>query len=457
MSDLIVLINPYFRENDPVPKVFPPLGIASLSAQMKELGLNVWPCDCTFRSPKEVVEEIGRRQPALIGIYVMVSYSRSARQLLQELRPRLPHTLFVAGGPLPTLYPEQFVPEFDLVFRGECDVHFPRFCREYIANGKTLRALDRMNAGEYPGLYGRIREQEVSISPCHYPAAVLEKLPLPDRSWMDHARYQQVWEEHTGCKCSNIIITRGCPFQCDFCSKPIWGSLFRKPKLEQIFADMGQIIRLGYNRLWIADDSFTLDLQFLEHFCREKNERGLDISWSCLSRVDKVTPEMVAVMKEAGCSKVYLGLESGSDRTLQLMKKRIQVADIMKAVHLYHRGGIATAGFFIVGYPGETVASVEKTFSLALSLPLDEISFNLPLPLPGSPLFNRVPGLHKGEDWDHASEARFIYRSEFDPRWLKTRIEVTMDRFRSQKNQRLSQPCRPPRKGPYTANRSHKT
>jgi len=126
--------------------------------------------------------------------------------------------------------------------------------------------------------------------------------------------------------------------------------------------------------------------------------RDVPIGWTCLSGVDWLTPELVDLMKRAGCIRVYLGLESGSNETLRQMNKRVTVERGIRAVHLFSKAGISTAGFFIVGYSKETFESIEKTFALVLSLPLDEAWFTIPLPLPRTPLFARVADLRKWED-----------------------------------------------------------
>ena len=134
-------------------------------------------------------------------------------------------------------------------------------------------------------------------------------------------------------------------------------------------------------------------------------------------------------MSEAGCRKVYLGLESGSQVTLALMNKQVTLEDGIRAVNLYREGGIEVGGFFIVGYPGETTSSIEETFRFALTLPLDEISFNVPYPLPGSTLFARLGGRDDGADWTEENEVTFVYCSEFDAAWLRRRIAETMSAF----------------------------
>jgi anaerobic magnesium-protoporphyrin IX monomethyl ester cyclase len=429
----VTLIYPYFRSKDPVEKLFPPLGIAYLASQLKGMGIPVTIEDCTFENFDEVIDRIAESRPAIIGITIMVTMSRNAFDLLHELRKRLPETLFVAGGPLPTVNPGMFGEKFDAVFCGEGDVTFPRFCQGYISSGSSTRDLKTLNHASYPGLYINNGGQVKSSTPVHHSSEILDRLPLPDRSGFDHHQYQTAMEKNTGLKQTSMIVTRGCPFSCDFCSKPVWGDQFRKPPLEKVFREIEEIRSLGYTSLWIADDCFTLDSEYLTAFCNEMIRRDVTISWTCLSRVDRLTPELVDLMKRAGCIRVYLGLESGSNETLRLMNKRVTVEQGVRAVHLFSQAGIGTAGFFMVGYPKETLESIEKTFALVLSLPLDEAWFTIPLPLPGTPLFARVADLMKWEDWEVSNQVKFVYPSEFDERWLGNRINETMAAFRKKK------------------------
>ena len=266
----------------------------------------------------------------------------------------------------------------------------------------------------------------------HFNENGIRAFPLPFRDDFNHAMYQNAWRCNDGTKTTSILTTLGCPFQCDFCSKPIFGNLFRRKSLDSVFDEIGQIHRLGYTSLWIADDNFTMDLVFLREFCRRIADKNL--TWSCLSRVTGLDMDTVLMMKKSGCRRVYLGLETGSSETLKLMNKQTSLENGINAVYMFHKAGIETAAFFIVGYPDETIDSIEDTFSLALSLPLDIISFNVPFPLPGSKLFDRVSGIDKKKDWSTENEVTFVYNSEFDPDWLRGRIEQTMMEFADKKN-----------------------
>ena len=428
----VALVYPYFLSRDPVQKLFPPLGIACLASQLAARDIRVLVVDCTFEEPDAVIDRIAESRPAIVGISIMVTMRRNAFELVGKLRERLPDTLFVAGGPLPTVNPPMFADAFDVVFCGEGDVTFPRFCEDYLVSGSTPRNL-APDLTSYPGLY-RAREGVIwSSPPVHNPQEILEQLPLPDRSCFNHLRYQEAMERNTGYKQTSLMITRGCPYSCDFCSKPVWGNHFRKPSLEKVFSEIEEIIGLGYTSLWIADDCFTLDLEYLAAFCREMIRRGVPLSWTCLSRVDRLTPDLIYLMKRAGCVRVFLGLESGSDETLRLMNKRATVEQGIRAVNLFAEAGIGTAGFFMVGYPGETTESIEKPFALVLALPLDEAWFTVPLPLPGTPLFARVADLTTWDDWEVSNQVKFVFPSEFDERWLEQRIKETLEVFREQR------------------------
>jgi anaerobic magnesium-protoporphyrin IX monomethyl ester cyclase len=313
------------------------------------------------------------------------------------------------------------------VFKGEAARSFPAFCRDYLNAAGWAEFMEQINPAQYPGIYSRRRG--LLDSPAeHLSQEDIDRCPVPDRAGFDHKKYQELCCGYSGKKRTSIMMTYGCPFACDFCSKPIFGNVVRLRSLDKIFEEIRDIVSYGYDSLWIADDLFTCNTKFLKSFCRRLVAEDLQISWSCLSRVDSVTDEAVQVMKSAGCSKVYFGIESGSDDVLKLMNKKIDIAKVSKGVAMFKSSGIGCAGFFIVGYPGETVETIEQTFAFALSLGLDEISFNVPYPLPGSKLYERVSDI-SNDDWAVENETRFLYKSEFDEKWLQRRIRETNEAF----------------------------
>ncbi len=428
----VALIYPYFLTPGTEHILFPPLGIAGLASQLARRGVEGRIVDCTFLSFPEAVQAVEVEAPQIIGIYLMASMAQSGLALLAELRQRLPGTLFLAGGPLASVYPEKYLASFDLVFVGEADLVFPEFCRDYLAGEVTLAQIQAglVPAGRfYPGLAFLQAGQLHQTPPRHLASPDFDTLPLPDRRQSDHPRYQAFWQKKDGSRTASLITGYGCPHDCYFCSRPIFGRSYRRRSLDRIMEEIDEIAALGYDHLWIADDCFTLELSFVTAFCHRLLARPRGLTWSCLSRVDNLEKKVLDLMAQAGCIRVFLGLESGDDSTLQLMNKRTTTAQGEQAVRMYAQAGIKATGFFIVGYPGETMASIEKTLTWALKLPLADISINVPYPLPGSKLYQQVK-MREDIDWEQENQVRFIYQSEFDPEYLAERIEKTMAEFR---------------------------
>jgi anaerobic magnesium-protoporphyrin IX monomethyl ester cyclase len=428
----VALIFPYFRTKAFMEMLFPPLGLANLAAQLRKRQIEVRIFDCTFQTFSIVKDALIAYQPDIVGLSSMILLSRNTFRFAELVRERLPEALLVLGGPMPTLYPERYASYFDLIFRGEADLSFPDFCQDYLSQQLDWKTLYKLDLESYPGLYVRTLDMKVDNPIIHYTTREMRSFPIPDRSDFDHSHYQQFWLEKDGTRTTSIMVTLGCPFDCDFCSRPVFGHVYRKRDLDMVMAEIKGIQGLGYDHLWIADDNFTLNLSLLDQFCQRM--LGESMTWSCLSRSTGITPEIARLMKEAGCQKVYLGLETGSNETLDLMNKKATLDDGVQAVEHFRQAGIKVAAFFIVGYPGETIDSIEATFKFALSLPLDEISFNVPFPLPGSNLFDRVSGIDPEKDWRQENEATFVYNSEFDPRWIRRRIRQTMQRFSESKH-----------------------
>jgi len=429
----VLLIYPYFYTHAPKAMLFHPLGIAQLAGILRSRGLRTQVIDCTFEHREDVISKIVHARPRIVGIYAMLSMSENAFALAGNIRKDLPETLLVCGGPLPTLKPGHFSTVFDAVFCGEADISFPCFCVDYIESNSFPASLSTFvkNPKKYPGLYFNISHDSavVQTAPRSSDEKALDCLPIPDRGDYDHLKYQEFWLDRKEIPLAGIMTSYGCPFDCDFCSKPIFGNRLRRRGMDRIFEEIRDIKDRGYKGLWIADDCFNLDPTHVRSFCRRLISEKLDMKWYCLSRVDRVTQSDIELWQASGCRKVFFGLESGSNDVLKLMNKKTTTDMAEKTIELFAQSNIRTAGFFIVGYPGETYDTIETTFKWALSLPLDEISFTVPYPLPGTRLYDRVMHVKENPDWRYENENRLVFQSEFDEGYLKKRIDDVYKQF----------------------------
>jgi anaerobic magnesium-protoporphyrin IX monomethyl ester cyclase len=250
----------------------------------------------------------------------------------------------------------------------------------------------------------------------------LNEISFPSRELFENLKYQDYCQKLFGYKSTLVMTTRGCPFSCNFCSKPVFGDVYRARSPENVIEEIREIINLGYNRLWFADDIFTLNKNRTMAICKKILQERINIEWDCLCRIDCSDLELLSWMKKAGCQRVFFGIESGSDRMLKLMGKEIKAEEARLAVKLAKKVGLETAGFFMLGYPGETTESLLKTIKFSTSLPLDYLSYSIAYPIPGTAFFEQIKGsLLKGE-WDFEGQNKLKFQSAIPERKLKLAI-----------------------------------
>jgi len=342
-STRVGLVYPYFQTSSPNKRLFPPLGIASLASQLHRLGIETQIFDCTFSNPESLILDLQVYEPNILGVYSMASMSKNAFRVAATIKEKLPDSLLIAGGPLPTLYPSQYIGPFDAVFKGEADLAFPRFCLDVGKFQLPEKAFTKLDLSKYAGIHVHSEEQWIDTPPVHHSEKTIQTFPGPLRNEFNDSAYQRFWAHKDGTRTTSLITTFGCPYNCDFCSKPVWGNAFRRRNLDTVFDEIEEIKNRGYDTLWIADDNFTLDPSFLQEFCARI--AGSEMKWSCLSRVSGLDLETTKMMKSAGCQKVYLGLESGCEDTLRLMKKKATLWDGIRAIELFRKADIEAAGF----------------------------------------------------------------------------------------------------------------
>jgi anaerobic magnesium-protoporphyrin IX monomethyl ester cyclase len=420
MAVKVALVYPYFHPaNDNSIFRFPPLGLGYIAAALKKRGFEVELVDCTFMQQRQAVERIKRAEPQIVGFYSMFSMKKTALELAHTLKNEgLDNCLFVVGGPLPSWSPESFLDIFDVVAVGEGEQTMSDLA-DCVAQGKKLSGVK--------GLIFRDNKQIVNTGPREF-IENLNNLSFPSRDLFDNDAYKKYYLDNFGYSTTSMITSRGCPFSCDFCSRPIFGADMRTRSVKNIVDEVEEIARLGYDRVWFADDCFTLNRNHLLDVCDEIAQRCLDVGWECLSRVDTMDTQVAKGMKRAGCIGVFFGIESGNDSVLSIMKKRITTTQAQRAVYAAKAAGLKVGAFFIVGYPGESNKTVLDTVRFASGLPLDYLSFTLPYPIPGTPLYERVKDHGVSiEDWEEPKNYRLIrhkllYASGFSEGKLKFAI-----------------------------------
>lgn len=264
----------------------------------------------------------------------------------------------------------------------------------------------------------------------------LDGLPMPAWELVDWAKYKAVWYEHHGYFSVNMVTTRGCPFHCNWCAKPIWGQRYAVRSPQSVVDEMRWLRdNVRPDHIWFMDDIMGIQDKWIEAFADELDRQGVHIPFKSLNRVDLLLRgKTIPALARAGAKIVWVGAESGAQHILDAMQKGTQVEQIYEAARQLHAHGIQVAFFLQFGYPGETRADVEKTVQMVRDLLPDDIGISVSYPLPGTPFYERVK-LELGErvNWVDSEDLAMLYRGTFSTEFYRQLHTVIHKDYRSRK------------------------
>jgi anaerobic magnesium-protoporphyrin IX monomethyl ester cyclase len=377
----VLLIYPFFRPKfDRSVFRFPPLGVSYVASSLRRNGHDVSLLDCTFMSRQEAARRAEDSGAEIVGIYSMVTMLEDSLFFANRLRSKA--ALLIAGGPLPSSDPAAFLGHFDLVIKGEGEKPMTAVATAHLCGADVLAV---------PGVVSR-DASGIRYRPGNGLEQDPDSLPFPARDLLPNSAYIDYGKKKYGYSITSMMTTRGCPFACEFCSNEVFGVSYRERSVDNVLDEAAEVLSLGYERIHFGDDVFTMKKERVMRFCDGVRARRMAFKWECLARADRVDAEMARAMKDAGCEKIYFGIESGNQSVLERMNKRITPAVARSAVEAAHSAGIRTGAFFILFYPGETDETVLDTLRYSRSLPLDYVSYTVPYPIPGTALHRRMQG-----------------------------------------------------------------
>ncbi|MBZ0297431.1 MAG: B12-binding domain-containing radical SAM protein [Anaerolineae bacterium] len=281
-----------------------------------------------------------------------------------------------------------------------------------------------------------LREGEVIKTPPRPVIRDLDALPFPAWDLVDHDQYRRVWLEHHGYYSMNLITTRGCPFHCNWCAKPIWGQKYNVRSPQNVVAEM-QWLKANFNpdHIWFMDDIMGIQDRWIEEFADLLDAANLHIPFKCLNRVDLLLRgRTIPALARAGAKIVWVGAESGSQKILDAMDKGTTVEQIYEATRQLHAHGIKVAFFLQFGYPGETREDIELTLKMVRDLMPDDIGISVSYPLPGTPFYERVQHeLGAKANWLDSADLAMLYQGPFATEFYRQLHTVVHKDYRSRK------------------------
>jgi anaerobic magnesium-protoporphyrin IX monomethyl ester cyclase len=412
----IVLISPNYllREEFGDPSD-PPIGLASIGATLLKHGYNVKIIDANTENLTidDVLSCLIDVRPDMVGISCNYSpLHNPTLQIAERVKKELNCPVIVGGNHATALSRHllKCTPYIDVVVRGEGEWILP----------ELLKAMEkRISFGNVRGI--TFREGEDIVETPDAPLiSDLDQIPMPAYHLLPMKKYKRY----------NIVTSRGCPFNCSYCaSKIIFKHKVRYRSHKLVANEIKYLFQnYGKKHLWFSDDTFISNPDYTYLLTDELIKINLDMTWSCLTRVDTVTRELLRKMKISGCSYISYGIESGNQEILNEMGKKITVDVILTTLETTYEVGIKQYGFFIVGFPGETWKTIMDSYKLIYQSKLDGAAFNILIPLPGTKLFNKLVDenmLSLDEiRWDYLfarsmKETYESYSAELSARWTQ--------------------------------------
>ena len=401
----VVLINPpmtledrYGKEMKQFGAVSEPLGLAYIAGYLENNNVPVRIIDAPAQqmSAEQIVSDIGLANDNIVGISILTTTFSVVKDLCRSIKNAIPHCMIVLGGPHSTVLPERTLEEIleaDIACIGEGE----------LTMAAIAQCEDDNNINHIEGICYR-RNGEIIRNPDRPFIRNLDEIPPPARHFLPMDRYHLTASRVSGDTfCPTIIVARGCPFKCSYCSRT-FGRTFRAHSIERIVEEIKDLIQTYQIRqINIEADTLTVKKTFLRDLCHAIIENGIQrkIKWTCESRVDTIDADMLKLMRQAGCWQISYGVETGSQRLLNLINKGVTLTQVEQAFRLTKKAGISIRGFFMLGLPTETRQESFETIAFAKKIDPLWAQFTITVPYPGTQMFDELDraGQIRTYDW----------------------------------------------------------
>lgn len=407
----------------------PPLGIAQLSSYLREKGISVGLIDGATEdcSTEQMMEKVLKLDPKIIGLSALTPNFHRAVAFAVEIKKRKPKILIILGGHHATILPKEILEQndcFDLIVHGEGELTAEEIVAKY-KNGGRLKN-DFLNnydvLADIKGIAFR-HKKEIIITPKRGLIQNLDELPFPAWDLLSMDKYIPLANQYKRTPVINMVVIRGCPFNCSFCSNnSVFGRKIRAMSPQRVVEQIRHVMRnYGIREISFWDDMMTANKRWMHEFCDLLIKNKIDITWTCYSRVDCIDEEILRHMKKAGCWNIFFGYESGCQELLNNINKGTTLKQIENANILCKKVGIEIRASFMIALPGETPEMAKRTIDFAKKLNPDYAQFCITTPYPGTKLFEEAPKY--GNLTKNFSEYN-IWNAVFVPYGYKNKDEI---------------------------------
>jgi radical SAM superfamily enzyme YgiQ (UPF0313 family) len=405
MGDLL-LTHGYFLYEDPkemqIMKPYAPLGILYLCSHLRRQGFDVEVFDTTFSTRESLFRHLQTEKPSVLGIYANLMTRSNVVEIIRVAREA--GWRVIVGGPEPGAYAQEFLESgADFVVFGEGESTMQELLTAIRDGSDTSGNVWK---SKIAGTAYLDDEGAFHQNPPRVQIADLDAQPWPAREAIDLHRYVNTWRTHHQQGSVNFITARGCPYKCRWCSHQVYGQTHRRRNPIKVVDELEWLLaEYTPDIAWVSDDVFTINHEWIRKYAAEMRRRNLHIPFECISRADRLNEEMLDLLAELGCFRIWIGSESGSQRLLDAMDRGVKVEQVQRAVEMSRARRIQSGMFLMWGYEGEEMEDIEATIRHVSTTKPDIFFTTVSYPIKGTPYYQQVQSkLVQLQPWAQTSD-----------------------------------------------------
>ena len=431
----IVLTHTYYLYEDAkeqaIMKPYAPLGLLYISAYLNEQHIENHLYDSTFYSKEQQLQFIKEKQPKAVAIYTNLMTKINVIKLIKILKNDATYGFpkLILGGPDITYNCENYLNSgVDFLIIGE-------------GEQTTLELYNAIVSHlDYSKITGiaYLENGSVKKTPPRLKMKDLSELPLPNRAAIPVKKYLETWKTNHGMSSMTISTQRGCPYTCKWCSTAVYGQSYRRRPAELVAEEL-LMLKNTYNpdSIWFVDDVFTVSHKWIKSFHKEVIKQNAIIPFECITRAERLNDEVLQLLKEAGCYRIWIGAESGSQKIIDAMDRRVDVDVVKEAIQKTNAIGMETGTFIMVGYPGEDEKDINETITYLKAANPTHFTITVAYPIKGTSLYNEIEDkITVQPNWETSTDREIDFTRTFSRKFYDYAVRRIVNEVNYSKEKR---------------------
>lgn len=424
----ILLTHGYFLAEDEkeqaIMKPYVPLGILSVSAYLEQKGFDNDIFDSTFSTFDKLCSHLVEHRPDVLGIYTNLMTRINVIRIIRFIRGKseLAHTKIVLGGPEVRQHAKPLLEvgaDFIVIGEGE-----ESMCE--LVNSISLGETD---FSEVNGIQWINKSASIIINKERELLKDINQLPFPNRKKVDLQKYFDAWKNAHGESSVSVSTMRGCPYTCKWCSRAVYGLSYRRRSAELVADEIEELQRnYKFDSIWFVDDVFTINAKWMREFAAVIAQRKMKIRYEIISRSDRLSEEMLDLLAQSGCFRIWIGAESGSQSVIDAMDRRVDVKNVREMIQLTRKKGMEAGTFIMLGYPGETENDIRETVNHLVESNPHHFTITLAYPIRGTELYEETQHnfTHVGE-WETSTDRDIDFKRTYPRKYYDYAIRYVVN------------------------------